>query len=961
MSRLMNRSDLNWQVYANLVNTANNSNMYFTAKDGSGAMTLVDGALRIPYGVSAERPLDSSGGMIRYNTDDNLVEYYNASTLSWLPISLPAPVLSGVSPTYISENVSNTYTLTGSNFSLGGVSVQFTGLNGTGTVYTPDVETVVSTTEVTVTFDASNAFVDASNQLPMSATLTNDSSGFNSTLVNAITGYNTGPTFVSPPAPAPALIGTFPVQDPSASFIMQGIDLSTPVHYPLTFSIASGNPGGITDISSLGDLSAVYSVPSGNRTDAVAGTYNFFPQITDASGAVSDLVQYRVALANPTVTSVDPSFLYVGQLYDVSVNGDYFIIDSSLVFYNASLTATNSTVSYDSQTKLVVSDLSFVNQSPSYYDISLTNVSVTVGTANVVMVNVENTASTTVSNGVVDVSYLDTDAETYIASPVPGGYTLYQFKTTSNTVTATGTFEPSFNTVADLLIVGGGGGSGIATGGGGGGEVVQVSNESLASGGGSYVVSVGAGGAGNPSTTLGTVGGNGTASSFDAYGANGGQASAGYISPWPWGGPSGSGVLGGGGQNSSAGGGAGAREPGQTAHLAGREGNTRGGDGGDGISSSITGVLTFYGGGGGGGSNPDPGGLGGRGGGGTGGVGNLGSATPPTPGTQHFGGGAGGAANSGGADGGAGIVIIKVPSFTSVNVPVVTENDITFASGTLTRYKRYLTGAGVAVAGPVAGGQTVYFLTGGTGNIVPNFSGTVEYLAVAGGGGGGSGNFGGGGGAGEYKLGSASVTASTSYNMIVGAGGASGTQGGDTRLFNATIDLNGGGTGGSGSGGGGGSGGSGGGGAGFSGGGGGVANGGSSVKTAAGLGNGGGGGGSFPATDAGGGGGGAGGGGGNCVNGYAGTGGSGTTSSLTGVGDAVAYAGGGGGGGYQGGTGNNLGGTGQQNNGSPDGGITTGGNGALNTGSGGGGAGSGGGTTGGSGAAGIIVLRFSTY
>jgi hypothetical protein len=59
------------------------------------------------------------------------------------------------------------------------------------------------------------------------------------------------------------------------------------------------------------------------------------------------------------------------------------------------------------------------------------------------------------------------------------------------------------------------------------------------------------------------------------------------------------------------------------------------------------------------------------------------------------------------------------------------------------------------IASPIQGGYTIYvFNSVGTGSVVPNFTGNVEYLVIGGGGGGGSGNsssFGGGGGAGGYR------------------------------------------------------------------------------------------------------------------------------------------------------------------------------------------------------------------
>lgn len=205
---------------------------------------------------------------------------------------------------------------------------------------------------------------------------------------------------------------------------------------------------------------------------------------------------------------------------------------------------------------------------------------------------------------------------------------------------------------------------------------------------------------------------------------------------------------------------------------------------------------------------------------------------------------------------------------------------------------------------------------------------SVDYLVVAGGGGGSVG----GGGAGGMVTGTTSLSASTTYTITVGAGGA--VQGyGNASSIGAAVTTVGGGAGGGGSGGSGGGGNNGGGGSGTAGQG---SNGGSV------------GGGWYSASGAGGGGkGGAG-----SVGGSgASNGGSGAASSITGA--SVYYAGGGGAGGPNSGVG--YGGTG--------GGGNSGGNaGSANTGGGGGGVGnqSGNGAGGGGGGSGIVVLAIPT-
>ena len=54
-------------------------------------------AIRIPADTSDNRPSGVAGYM-RYNTTTDVIEYWNASINSWVPISEPSPIVSAVSP-----------------------------------------------------------------------------------------------------------------------------------------------------------------------------------------------------------------------------------------------------------------------------------------------------------------------------------------------------------------------------------------------------------------------------------------------------------------------------------------------------------------------------------------------------------------------------------------------------------------------------------------------------------------------------------------------------------------------------------------------------------------------------------------------------------------------------------------------------------------------------------------------
>lgn len=222
--------------------------------------------------------------------------------------------------------------------------------------------------------------------------------------------------------------------------------------------------------------------------------------------------------------------------------------------------------------------------------------------------------------------------------------------------------------------------------------------------------------------------------------------------------------------------------------------------GGAGLTSSIGMLATcpaggtapdcyYAGGGGGGGALGGAGGAGGAGGGGAGGYNNA----VGNPGTSNTGGGGGGgygSAYAGGA-GGSGIVIVR------------------YLSGTLSA-----TGGAITTSG----GYDIHtFTTTGTSifEITSGIPQDVEYLVVAGGGGGGKNNYGGGGGgAGGVRNGTLTSLGIGSYQVIVGAGGASDANGVDSTFSTITalgggrggIGTTSGGSGGSGGGAGGGSG-----------------------------------------------------------------------------------------------------------------------------------------------------------
>lgn len=236
---------------------------------------------------------------------------------------------------------------------------------------------------------------------------------------------------------------------------------------------------------------------------------------------------------------------------------------------------------------------------------------------------------------------------------------------------------PTTSTVqVEYLVVAGGGGGGNFDGGGGGaggyltnynGTPISITTSNL------YTVAVGEGGVGGQKSVITSgVGGNSIFDTIISYGGGGG-ASDNNTGPSSDGGsgggaaggsnptiglasPAGQGYNGGNSSGNLGGGGGGASEAGNTDSQ---------GHGGDGLSNSITGTATFYAGGGGG--DYRSGGYPGGDGGGAAGSGSL-PSNNGTPNTGGGGGAIGGATNYQGGSGGSGIVILRYPTSSSLNI-----------------------------------------------------------------------------------------------------------------------------------------------------------------------------------------------------------------------------------------------------------------------------------------------------
>jgi hypothetical protein len=368
-------------------------------------------------------------------------------------------------------------------------------------------------------------------------------------------------------------------------------------------------------------------------------------------------------------------------------------------------------------------------------------------------------------------------------------YRVHTFSTVGNS-----SFVVTSGGPVEYLVIGGGGGGGGGTGGAGGGGGgaggyrSSVLGESTGGGAaletpltlaaGTYTVTVGAGGAGRSGTSGWTSGGDSVFATITATGGGRGGHQANYAGSTGGSGGGGGGGDGGGVQANTGGartaspvqgfaGGNGGHTGGTAlgggggggaSAAGGQWSNEVGGNGGDGLASAINGTWTVRAGGGGGSQNTNTGvrnfGVGGIGGGGVGGY-----TSAPGAGVANTGGGGGGGSHpsdQAGANGGSGIVIVRYPTtaVSTITPTAATGGVITTEVIGDTTYRTHsFTATGTST-----------FTVSNAGNIGP-----AEVLIVAGGGSGGVDCGGGAGGGGVIQT--SLNLSTTSYSIIVGAGG----------------------------------------------------------------------------------------------------------------------------------------------------------------------------------------------
>ena len=244
-------ADSNAKKLAQFLTASGTYNLYDVQADSTGFFDL-------PTGTTAQRPTPTAG-MIRFNSTNNLAEYYDGTT--WKVIDAP-PVVSSISPTTETDANAN-ITITGSGFA-SGATVKFVGDDGT--IYNSPSVTVNSPTEVVAT--TPSTALSVANE-PYDVVVTN-SSGLAGTLADALDAGGV-PTFNT-------TAGTYNIFDSlraTYSFDAGAVD---PDSDTITYSVSVGSlptgasldtsTGAITGFSAVGsDTSSTFTISAATASD----------------------------------------------------------------------------------------------------------------------------------------------------------------------------------------------------------------------------------------------------------------------------------------------------------------------------------------------------------------------------------------------------------------------------------------------------------------------------------------------------------------------------------------------------------------------------------------------------------------------------------------------------------------------------------------------------------------------
>jgi len=292
-------------------------NLIGYSNSGANVLNLTcsnNGAMLMPFGVSNERPVSAEAGMLRYNTTENIFEYYNGT--EWLPVSLPPPSITSITPQYVQNTISdNSINIIGTNFSINPFVQFISDVNGQ--VISAQSQTYNSESSITAVI--SNTMRDLSSLYPFSVKVTNNSNLTN-ILGNALF-WNEVPTFTTAQSPTVYAEIAEGTGNLTGQLDLSAVDIGG--HTPLHFSSTdlSGNTSNALTLDSSGFI-------VGNASGLSASNYNFTATVTDQNqGFTSGNFTFAVLAQTAFTTTLDASTSYleagstIDQAGTISIGG----------------------------------------------------------------------------------------------------------------------------------------------------------------------------------------------------------------------------------------------------------------------------------------------------------------------------------------------------------------------------------------------------------------------------------------------------------------------------------------------------------------------------------------------------------------------------------------------------------------------------------------------------------------
>jgi hypothetical protein len=267
---------------------------------------LGEGYILPPSGTTAERPTPSNG-MFRYNTSNDLLEYYSGATSSWKSIDAP-PTVSSISGT-INVDTSSTLTVNGSGFvsssvvQIGGPAVSNIA-RSLATTYVSSTQLTASTNASSVNF-VGNASFDVLVQNP---------SGLTGTLSAAGT-IDRDPTWST-------TAGSLGTQYDNATGTLYTLSASDPDGTSVSYSVTSGSlPAGATLNSSTGVISGTLTIVASSTTSSFT--------VTATSNGYSASRAFSITVTpypdGSTAARVAKSATAIKTLTGTTTNGLYYL------------------------------------------------------------------------------------------------------------------------------------------------------------------------------------------------------------------------------------------------------------------------------------------------------------------------------------------------------------------------------------------------------------------------------------------------------------------------------------------------------------------------------------------------------------------------------------------------------------------------------------------------------------